>query len=141
MSGLPLCTLLGGNHQNDILLYRAISQGTPKEMKDLVEKYKAMGYTRFQLKLGGNYKDDIDRIRACHSALDSQDVLIGDANTGVENTQCLKIVQKSRIQHCERSELLLHFEWPKFIKNAKIVFGKPESCCQTVLPDRLLLIR
>ena len=57
-------------------------------MKDLVEKYKAMGYTRFQLKLGGNYKDDIDRIRACHSALDSQDVLIGDANTGVENTQC-----------------------------------------------------
>ena len=62
-------------------------------MKDLVEKYKAMGYTRFQLKLGGNYKDDIDRIRACHSALDSQDVLIGDANTGVENTQCLKIFQ------------------------------------------------
>ena len=110
VSGLPLCTLLGGNHQNDILLYRAISQGTPKEMKDLVEKYKAMGYTRFQLKLGGNYKDDIDRIRACHSALDSQDVLIGDANTGVENTQCLKIVQKSRIHHCERSELRLHFE-------------------------------
>ena len=65
-------------------MYRAISQGTPKEMKDLVEKYKAMGYTRFQLKLGGNYKNDIDRIRACHSALDSQDVLIGDANTGVE---------------------------------------------------------
>ena len=63
-------------------------------MKDLVEKYKAMGYTRFQLKLGGNYKDDIDRIRACHSALDSQDVLIGDANTGVEYAQCLKIAQK-----------------------------------------------
>ena len=59
-------------------------------MKDLVEKYKAMGYTRFQLKLGGNYRDDIDRIRACHSVLDSQDVLIGDANTGVENSKVSK---------------------------------------------------
>ena len=26
---------------------------------------------------------------------------------------------KSRIQHCERSELRLHFKWQKFIKNAK----------------------
>ena len=39
---MPLCTLLGGNHQDDILLYRAISQGTPKEMSALVQKYKTM---------------------------------------------------------------------------------------------------
>ena len=26
-----------------------------------------------------------------------------------ENAQCLKIAKKSRIQHCERSELSLHF--------------------------------
>ena len=26
---------------------------------------------------------------------------------------------ESHIQHCERSELLLHFEWKKYIKNAK----------------------
>ena len=42
MSGLPLCTLLGGNHQDDILLYRAISQGTPQEMAQLIQKYKSM---------------------------------------------------------------------------------------------------
>ena len=28
-------------------------------------------------------------------------------------TQCLKITEKSLIQHCERSELRLHFEWTK----------------------------
>ena len=39
---MPLCTLLGGNHQDDILLYRAISQGTPHEMAALVQKYKSM---------------------------------------------------------------------------------------------------
>ena len=27
--------------------------------------------------------------------------------------------RKSLIQHCERSELRLHFEWKKFLKNAK----------------------
>ena len=40
VSRLPLCDLLGGNHQNDILLYRAISQGTPDEMATLIKKYK-----------------------------------------------------------------------------------------------------
>ena len=48
---------------------------------------------------------------------------------------------KSRIQHCERSELRLHFQWTKLIKNAKNspfwrVFWKPKACGQTVLPER-----
>ena len=30
-----------------------------------------------------------------------------------QNTQCLKITEKGLIQHCERSELRLHFEWTK----------------------------
>ena len=40
------------------------------------------GYTRFQLKLGGNLSDDIERIKLCRSILGPNDVLIGDANTG-----------------------------------------------------------
>ena len=88
-------------------------------MKNLVKKYKAMGYTRFQLKLGGNYKNDIDRIRACHSALDSQDVLIGDANTGVENTQCLKIAQKVAFNFASEASYVYILNGQKYIKNAK----------------------
>lgn len=103
---MPVCTLLGGHFQDDILLYRAISQGSPSEMADLVRKYKTMvhfcylmmkahvyllswlilaifqGYTRFQLKLGGDFTEDIERIKACHAILGPKDVLIGDANTG-----------------------------------------------------------
>ena len=41
------------------------------------------------------------------------------SNTFPPQTQCLKIAPKSRIQVCEQSELRLHFEWKKFIKNAK----------------------
>ena len=40
VSGLPVVTLLGGCQQDSILLYRAISQGTPDEMAALVSKYK-----------------------------------------------------------------------------------------------------
>jgi len=40
VSGVPVVTLLGGCQQESILLYRAISQGTPNEMAALVSKYK-----------------------------------------------------------------------------------------------------
>ena len=40
---------------------------------------------------------------------------------------------KSRIQHCERRELRLHFEWTKVITNAILTsFRKHEACGQTV---------
>ena len=37
-------------------------------------------------------------------------------------TQWLKIIAKSLIQHCERSELCLHFEWTKIlqVENLKV---------------------
>ena len=54
--------------------------------------------------------------------------------TGIDITpQCLKMAKKSRIQHCERSELRLHFEWTK-------VHEKSQACGQIVLPDGSLLI-
>ena len=37
---------------------------------------------------------------------------IGNKPT-LTNSRCLKITTKSLIQHCERSELRLHFEWTK----------------------------
>ena len=53
--------------------------------------------------------------------------------------------RKSRIQHCERSELRLYFEWTKVNNKCQkwsifAIFSKPESYGQTVLPDRSLLI-
>ena len=53
--------------------------------------------------------------------------------------------RKSLIQHCERSELCLHFEWTKLNfkcqkKSILAIFWKLETCGQTVLPDRLVVI-
>ena len=59
--GQPLSTLLGGRYGEDFALYRAISQDTPERMAANVSKYRAEGYTKFQLKSGSDVETDIAR--------------------------------------------------------------------------------
>src|SRR6516165_4238484 len=72
-AGQPVCTLLGGRYGEDFVLYRAISQESPEAMADRVAGYRAEGYRRFQLKVGGDPKEDIDRIRAAAAELQRGD--------------------------------------------------------------------
>ena len=53
-SGQNICELLGGRYGEDFILYRAISQQPPSDMADNVQGYRDEGYTRFQLKVGGD---------------------------------------------------------------------------------------
>ena len=50
--------------------------------------------------------------------------------------------RKSRIQHCERRELRLHFEWKKFHQKCQKwrFYGKPKASGQKVVPDKSILI-
>ncbi len=78
----PVCDLLGGRFGDDIVLYRAISQDTPEAMAGKVDGYRAEGYRRFQLKVGGDPEVDIRRIHAVAELMKPGDRLIADANTG-----------------------------------------------------------
>ena len=82
VTGQPVCELLGGRYEADFVLYRAISQQPPEQMAKNVESYRNEGYRRFQLKVGGNAEEDIERIRAVRKILEPSDKLIADANTG-----------------------------------------------------------
>ncbi len=93
VSGLPVCTLLGGRSGEDIVLYRAISQESPEEMAEKVGKYRAEGYRRFQLKVGGDPDVDIRRIRAVAAKLESGDRLVADANTGWSLHEAMRVVR------------------------------------------------
>jgi len=95
-AGLPLVTLLGGRHGDRIALYRAISQGTPDAMAENVAGYRAEGYTKFQLKVGGLASEDIARIRDVAEVLKSGDVLVADANTGWTSADALRVVNAVR---------------------------------------------
>jgi len=81
-AGLPIYVLLGGAQQDAVRLYRAISQESPEAMAGKVAGYRAEGYTKFQLKVGGAPEVDIRRIRACREVLGPTDTLVADANTG-----------------------------------------------------------
>ena len=73
-SGLPVYTLLGGSAQDDIALYRAISQESPAQMAKKMSGYSAEGYTKFQLKVGGDATEDIERIHATRAILKPSDI-------------------------------------------------------------------
>lgn len=92
-ASLPVCTLLGGRFGERVRLYRAISQESPEEMARKVAGYRAEGYTRFQLKVGGDPETDIERIRAVRAMLQTGDVLIADANTGWTQHDAMRVVR------------------------------------------------
>ncbi|MCA9058442.1 MAG: mandelate racemase/muconate lactonizing enzyme family protein, partial [Planctomycetaceae bacterium] len=93
VTGQPVCHLLGGRYGEDFHLYRAISQVPPDEMAANVAHYREQGYRRFQLKVGGNPDEDIERIRACRKVLDPHDKLIADANTGWLMHEAARVVR------------------------------------------------
>jgi L-alanine-DL-glutamate epimerase-like enolase superfamily enzyme len=95
-TGLPVCVLLGGRYGDDFGLYRAISQEPPEAMARRVAEYRAQGYRRFQLKVGGDPLEDIERIRATARALQPGDRLIADANTGWLMHDALRVVRAVR---------------------------------------------
>jgi len=95
-SGQSVATLLGGSYGPDFPLYRAISQDAPDRMAASVAGYRAEGYTKFQLKVGGNPDVDIERIRAVAAQMQSGDVLIADANTGWRQHEAVRIAHAVR---------------------------------------------
>ena len=95
-ANLPVCELLGGRYGEDFHLYRAISQESPSEMASRVAGYRAEGYRRFQLKVGGDPDVDIERIRAVAEVLEKGDRLIADANTGWTQHEAMRVVRGVR---------------------------------------------
>ena len=95
-TGLPICMLMGGRFGDSVRLYRAISQLPPEEMARNVAGYRAEGYTRFQLKVGGDPDQDIERIRQVRGILQSTDRLVADANTGWTQHEAMRVARAVR---------------------------------------------
>ena len=94
--GLPVYQLLGGKAQEEIHLYRAISQIEPAAMAANVAGYRDEGYTRFQLKVGADADNDIERINLSAAEMRKGDVLVADANTGWTMHEAARVVNAVR---------------------------------------------
>jgi len=95
-TGMPVCALMGGRFGDSIRLYRAISQESAETMAKKVAGYRADGYTRFQLKVGGDPDTDIERIHAVRAMLSPSDRLVADANTGWTQHEAMRVVKAVR---------------------------------------------
>jgi L-alanine-DL-glutamate epimerase-like enolase superfamily enzyme len=95
-TGQPICQLLGGRHGDSFALYRAISKDTPEAMAASVARYRAEGYQKFQLKVGGDPAADIRRIEQAAAQLQAGDILIADANTGWSMHDAARVVDAVR---------------------------------------------
>jgi L-alanine-DL-glutamate epimerase-like enolase superfamily enzyme len=95
-SGMSVATLMGGHVGEDFALYRAISQESPEQMAARIAGYRAEGYRKFQLKVGGDPDTDIDRIRAAAAVLERGDLLVADANTGWTQHAAIRVADAVR---------------------------------------------
>lgn len=95
-SGMSVATLMGGHVGDDFALYRAISQESPELMAARIADYRAEGYRKFQLKVGGDPDTDIDRIRAAARVLERGDLLVADANTGWTQHAAIRVADAVR---------------------------------------------
>jgi len=87
------CELLGGRYGENFVLYRAISQEEPEAMAKNISGYRAEGYQRFQLKVGGDPDVDIERIHQARKVLEPTDKLVADANTGWTQHEAARVVR------------------------------------------------
>ena len=96
VTGKSVCDLMGGKFGDSVALYRAISQRPTEEMAENVAAHRAAGYTKFQLKVGGQPGEDIERIHACADILTKGEVLVADANTGWRVDDAIRVVNNVR---------------------------------------------
>lgn len=108
--GQPVATLLGGRFGEDFALYRAISQDTPEDMAGMVAEYRSQGYTKFQLKVGGDPDTDIARIHAAAAVLSTGEALVADANTGWTQHQAVRVAGAVRDVDVYIEQPCMHYE-------------------------------
>ncbi|WP_431230880.1 mandelate racemase/muconate lactonizing enzyme family protein [Paenarthrobacter nicotinovorans] len=104
-SGLPISELLGGTLQDEIPLALSIPVGTSEAAVDYVARSKELGVTNFQVKVGDQWADDVERVFAVVEAAGSGSSIVVDANGGWNLQSALLAVR-------QLDELPIHLEQP-----------------------------
>jgi cis-L-3-hydroxyproline dehydratase len=91
--GQPLCAALGGRFGEAVELYRSLPPLPPPEAVELARRHLASGYRRLQVKVGGDPREDAERLLAVRDAAGSGTVLFADANGGWTTAQARRFVR------------------------------------------------
>lgn len=92
----PVWMLLGGKLIDGAPMYRPAPQKPPQEMVAELNILRAEGYKQFQIKVGSDWRTDIDRIRATVNALKPGEKALADANQGWHVDEALRVARATR---------------------------------------------
>ena len=93
---LPIYALLGGKMCDGAPMYRVIPDKAPTESDALMQKYRGQGYRQFQIKVGKDWKADIDRIHRAADLLQPGETAFADANRGWKVNEAVQLVRAVR---------------------------------------------
>ncbi|MEM9205209.1 MAG: mandelate racemase/muconate lactonizing enzyme family protein [Pseudomonadota bacterium] len=89
----PVWMLLGGKLTDGAPLYRVAPQKPTDETVAEMEGYRAAGYRQFQIKVGGDWTSDIERIRAIAPLLKQGEDAMADANQGWRVDNAIRVAR------------------------------------------------
>ena len=92
----PVWMLLGGKLTDGAPMYRVAPQKAVDETVAETDRYRAQGYRQFQVKVGGDWTTDIDRIRTTVPLLQSGEKAMADANQGWRVDNAIRVARATR---------------------------------------------
>ena len=95
-TGQPVWMLLGGKLTDGAPMYRVAPQKSRDETIAELDQHRAAGYRQFQIKVGGNWAEDIERLRATVPLLKPGEKAMADANQGWHVDEALRVVRATR---------------------------------------------
>ncbi|MDO6480887.1 mandelate racemase/muconate lactonizing enzyme family protein [Shimia thalassica] len=89
----PVWMLLGGKFIDGVPMYRVAPQKTTDETLAEMLRYRTEGYRQFQIKVGGDWAADIDRIKAGVALLEPGEKAMADANQGWRVDNAIRVAR------------------------------------------------
>ncbi len=94
--GAPVWLLLGGKLTDGAPMYRVAPQKSAEETIAELDAHRAAGYRQFQIKVGADWTEDIDRIRATVPLLKPGETAMADANQGWRVDNAIRVAEATR---------------------------------------------
>ena len=92
----PVWMLLGGKLTDGAPMYRVAPQKATNETLAEMKRYRAQGYRQFQIKVGGDWAADIERIHAGVAMLEHGEKAMADANQGWRVDNAIRVANATR---------------------------------------------
>lgn len=92
----PVWMLLGGKLTDGAPMYRVAPQKAVDETVAEMNAYRDQGYRQFQIKVGGDWATDIDRIRSTVPLLQPGEKAMADANQGWRVDIAIRVARATR---------------------------------------------